>query len=135
MISPFPGTLGDVAAPSFALVLALMCGGEQKVVWLETIAFCWVFRRSSPLNSLTSEEAWESMAGSRGVGSNHLFQQQLLLKFSQNNHATTINHIYSSMVPPLWGVEYERSNALPGWAPSQGQIAKTNRFLHLPSGS
>lgn len=99
VISPFPGTLGDVAAPSFAPVLALMCEGEQKVVWLETIAFCWVFRQSSPLNSFTSEcvnaggitkRHGQSMAGSRGVGSNHLFQQQLLLKLSQNNHATTI---------------------------------------------
>lgn len=86
VISPFPGTPGDVAAPSFALVLALMREGEQKVTWLETIAFCWVFRQSSPLTSLAWERTnasvnarrhGESMAWRRGMGSNHLFQQQL----------------------------------------------------------
>lgn len=52
VISPFPGTLGDIAAPSFALALALTCEGDQIVIWLETITFCWVFGQSSPLPSL-----------------------------------------------------------------------------------
>lgn len=142
VISPFPGTLGDVAAPSFALVLTLMCGGEQKVVWLETIAFCWVFRQSSTLNSLTSE-----CVNAGGITRRHGKARQgaevwvATISFSSSyylNYLKTIMQPLSHLLfhgTSLWGAEYERSNALPGWAPSQGQIAKTNRFLHLPSGS
>lgn len=81
--------------------IALMCEGEQKVIWLEVIygVFSWSFWQSSPLISF----AWEYMNESgnarspgqstswgRGVGSNHLFQQQLWLKLSQNNHVITV---------------------------------------------
>lgn len=38
-----PWHLGRCCSPSFALALARMCEREQKVIWLETVAFCWAF--------------------------------------------------------------------------------------------
>lgn len=123
-----------------ALVLALMHEGEQNVLCLETIAFCWVFMQSSPPTSLAREcmkasgnirRHGESMVQSRRVGSNHLFQQQLLLKLAQNIHATT------TTLTLLWyllcgdGSTSEAMSLLAGHSPRGRSQRWTNSFTFL----
>lgn len=65
----------------------------------------------------------QSTSWSRGVGSNYLFQQQLLLKLSQNNHAITV-------MPTLlwyllwWSFEHQHRRVLLGWTPSRDRWQK-----------
>lgn len=118
--------------------IALMCEGEQKVIWLENMGLFWSFRQSSPLTSFAWEyinvsgnarRPGESTSWSRGVGS---------ISFSSNYYLNYLKIIMQSLsrlcgrVPPLWGLEHQHRSVLPGWAPLRDtwqKPAKSFTFL------
>lgn len=138
VISHYAGTIGDVAAPSFALALHLCVRESKKWFSWKLWEFFWSFRHSIP-RSYLHENTWMWVDIQGGLGKSHHGAKGWVAPIScSSNYYLNYPKIIMQSLSRLLFCDTSsvwfgaQAQECPSWLDSfQGQMAKTIKVLYL----